>query len=94
MSDLPVVAISVGDTNGIGTEIILKSFESKELFKNKSDCILDNSKIETLIDKLVESDKIYPVVCSDTGELLGEICLLYTSPSPRDQRGSRMPACA
>ena len=21
-------------------------------------------------------------------------CLLYTSPSPRDQRGSRMPACA
>ena len=33
MSDLPVVAISVGDTNGIGIEIILKSFESKELFK-------------------------------------------------------------
>ena len=33
MSDLPVVAISIGDTNGIGTEIILKSFESKELFK-------------------------------------------------------------
>ena len=22
------------------------------------------------------------------------ICLLYTSPSPRDQRGSRLPACA
>ena len=22
------------------------------------------------------------------------ICLLYTSPSPRDQRGSRMPSCA
>ena len=33
MSDLPVVAISVGDTNGIGIEIILKSFDSKELFK-------------------------------------------------------------
>ena len=47
--------------------------QSKELFKNKSDCILDNSKIETLIDKLVESDKIYPVLCSETGELLGEI---------------------
>ena len=47
--------------------------QSKELFKNKSDCILDNSKIETLIDKLVESDKIFPVVCSNTGELLGEI---------------------
>ena len=23
-----------------------------------------------------------------------KICLLYTSPSPRDQRGSRMPSCA
>ena len=24
----------------------------------------------------------------------GDICLLYTSPSPRDQRGSRMPSSA
>ena len=24
----------------------------------------------------------------------GETCLLYTSPSPRDQRGSRMPSSA
>ena len=26
--------------------------------------------------------------------LLHEVCLLYTSPSPRDQRGSRMPSSA
>ena len=26
--------------------------------------------------------------------LIGTICLLYTSPSPRDQRGSRMPSSA
>ena len=25
---------------------------------------------------------------------LGRACLLYTSPSPRDQRGSRMPSSA
>ena len=24
----------------------------------------------------------------------GQVCLLYTSPSPRDQRGSRMPSSA
>ena len=47
--------------------------EVKESFKNKSDCILDNLKIETLIDKLVDSDKKYPVVCNETGDLLGEI---------------------
>ena len=28
------------------------------------------------------------------GTAPGEICLLYTSPSPRDQRGSRMPSSA
>ena len=28
------------------------------------------------------------------GRTIGEICLLYTSPSPRDQRGSRMPSSA
>ena len=25
---------------------------------------------------------------------IGKTCLLYTSPSPRDQRGSRMPSSA
>tara|TARA_S200000501_G_scaffold147081_1_gene138821 strand:- start:938 stop:1984 length:1047 start_codon:yes stop_codon:yes gene_type:complete len=46
---------------------------TKEMFKNGADKILDNLKIETLIDKLVDSDKSYPVVCCETGELLGEI---------------------
>ena len=32
------------------------------------------------------------IVGARVGELEG--CLLYTSPSPRDQRGSRMPASA
>ena len=30
----------------------------------------------------------------DNWRLLSNICLLYTSPSPRDQRGSRMPSSA
>ena len=29
-----------------------------------------------------------------TGQMLSIACLLYTSPSPRDQRGSRMPSSA
>ena len=34
--------------------------------------------------------------CFVAGDLLGKkmVCLLYTSPSPRDQRGSRMPSSA
>ena len=31
---------------------------------------------------------------SDLGAGLTNFCLLYTSPSPRDQRGSRMPSSA
>ena len=31
---------------------------------------------------------------SEPGIQLAKICLLYTSPSPRDQRGSRMPSSA
>ena len=37
-----------------------------------------------------------PITPADTGDDLYNlnICLLYTSPSPRDQRGSRMPSSA
>ena len=31
---------------------------------------------------------------SKVDEVLAATCLLYTSPSPRDQRGSRMPSSA
>ena len=34
-----------------------------------------------------------PVDLAEARRLLG-LCLLYTSPSPRDQRGSRMPSSA
>ena len=33
-------------------------------------------------------------ICDDPADNQPPICLLYTSPSPRDQRGSRMPSSA
>ena len=56
-----------------------------------------NSPFDTVsLLKLTDEDgnTVYPV---DTGgtEITSDItCLLYTSPSPRDQRGSRMPSSA
>ena len=47
--------------------------QTKKLFEDKTDCINDNSKIETLIDTLCDDDKAHPVICSDSGKLLGEI---------------------
>ena len=38
----------------------------------------------------VEKEKTLGGTCLN----IGCICLLYTSPSPRDQRGSRMPSSA
>ena len=40
-----------------------------------------------LVDQFVEEEVYYR-------EALNYNCLLYTSPSPRDQRGSRMPSSA
>ena len=45
--------------------------------------------------KSLEPDFTIDVYGSDDGTvLLVPSCLLYTSPSPRDQRGSRMPSSA
>ena len=49
-----------------------------------------------------DENGLIPVITTDfqTGDILMhgymnyEACLLYTSPSPRDQRGSRMPSSA
>ena len=41
--------------------------------------------------EVVKSERITPHLLRIT---LGGDCLLYTSPSPRDQRGSRMPSSA
>ena len=47
-------------------------------------------------DKLVAKFVNYIMKCGKKGvaEKIFYGCLLYTSPSPRDQRGSRMPSSA
>ena len=39
-------------------------------------------------------DDIVPDIKDPQGHFYANVCLLYTSPSPRDQRGSRMPSSA
>ena len=47
--------------------------DTKNLYAKKQDCVNDKAKIETLIDTLCDSDNAHPVICNDTGKLLGEI---------------------
>ena len=48
-------------------------------------------KSDSIIAELIDQYEEPPL--HSKGELF-ETCLLYTSPSPRDQRGSRMPSSA
>ena len=49
------------------------SDESKNLFLDKTKCIDENAKIETLIDQICEDDTAYPIISANSGELVGEI---------------------
>ena len=52
-----------------------------------------NAKVQTTRDRIlgIYNSENYQIVFSDTP---GIICLLYTSPSPRDDISSRMPSSA
>ena len=41
-----------------------------------------------------DEERIAERAIEANGGVLPKVCLLYTSPSPRDQRGSRMPSSA
>ena len=52
-------------------------------------------KFEKWFNSNIESDKLYKRICELLkNRSISRACLLYTSPSPRDQRGSRMPSSA
>ena len=59
---------------------------------------LRSDKTESCIDAVVQEKQALALKLAEIQEkvvrLECELCLLYTSPSPRDQRGSRMPSSA
>ena len=69
-------------------------FRSKEAMQNHiSGVILFD---ETIRQKAADGTPLTKII-QDAGSIPGikvDACLLYTSPSPRDQRGSRMPSSA
>ena len=62
------------------------SDDQLELIHERSLDILEQIGVEVLLDEAVD-------IYRQAGAKVGT-CLLYTSPSPRDQRGSRMPSSA
>ena len=54
---------------------------------------LGNDYLDTLVDEWADGD-VKGIGALMSNPVLYGSCLLYTSPSPRDQRGSRMPSSA
>ena len=50
--------------------------------------------ISSIYESQLKVDKALCLAVSQSGRSPDIVCLLYTSPSPRDQRGSRMPSSA
>ena len=59
--------------------------------KKKNVIIVSSGAIALGCEKLKINKKSIKL---DKSQAVASICLLYTSPSPRDQRGSRMPSSA
>ena len=62
--------------------------DSQQLLRRLRDTMAEEQKGQARLDKITHliADSMGAEVCS--------ICLLYTSPSPRDKRQSRMPSSA
>ena len=89
------------DTPQLTNEVVAKQW-GMELIGSWNNHWLDlNERLEHKLAKLIHANKAEVFVGDSTSinlyklaKALIKTCLLYTSPSPRDQRGSRMPSSA
>ena len=90
MEYLLVITVLIGSVIGlyffIKKQIEINSKESKKEFESKLDTFVEAFKLE--------SAKNLANQIKDSKEDQRNICLLYTSPSPRDATLSRMPSSA
>ena len=96
LNNLKATILNIGDEILIGQIINTNSaFISKALNNigievNEILSISDNKK--SIINSISRVEKNSEIIIITGGLGPTKDCLLYTSPSPRDQRGSRMPA--
>ena len=82
-----------GELSGIMTELEAMYGSGTHCF-SENDCY-DLEGFESIIDNSRDPDELLKALSNSSGSLeLSIICLLYTSPSPRDRQKSRMPSSA
>ena len=80
-----------------GTGSILRFIEYMDVGSTnnwKLDEVVSASELVALINQEMPIDPVSPNYRGEVAKRWCYACLLYTSPSPRDQRGSRMPSSA
>ena len=90
MQSEPIPIVTLCGFLGSGKTTLLRRWRRDETLKEAATIVHDLSEFG-LDAELLSDEGSEPV----QGHLVGRVaCLLYTSPSPRDQRGSRMPSSA
>ena len=83
---IAIIRLSGKDAITIAAEVF-NSISGKELLKQKSHTV----HLGNIVDGSRIIDQVLATIFKNPNSYT---CLLYTSPSPRDQRGSRMPSSA
>ena len=71
-----------------------KSLKTLALLETSAGALLDGGDVPLGGDKFASVPALKDPEIRASFEMQQKLCLLYTSPSPRDQRGSRMPSSA
>ena len=85
-----------------GAPVVAPPAEKKAIEEDEGGFLIKNASINDIFQLLARragkqyfhNNQLNTEDYQVTGHLNGDTCLLYTSPSPRDQRGSRMPSSA
>ena len=79
----------------ISTLLAWQSCLAKEIKTYQADiCVYGGTASGVMAALAAEKEGAKVILIEPTRNLGGMTCLLYTSPSPRDQRGARMPSSA
>ena len=91
----PVAAQQAGETRASGSSTAQSKKEREENAKTLATKAAEALKVKPRADGLIPANAKQTVLIDRARKrVLLKTCLLYTSPSPRDQRGSRMPSSA
>jgi len=82
---------SVNKATPLGDPILRKQFTD---YRNVLTCVINSAKNSFNVNRVMECKNDRKKMWQIINELRGKTCLLYTSPSPRDKRQSRMPSSA